>query len=212
MVYYTQEVEIMKRLLVIITVLAVLLAAPVVVKAATEGEVDLYQMVIDLLTRVDEQEGEIAILTAKIDELEEGTVTLEPEPAPEPEPEPIQEPETPPEPEPIQEPEPNPYAHLNVNDVHVATGDYEILFARWRLDVGDYKDESLRLYVYDGGYVLAFTQAELDLAEGILGEEGVDYTVSDLHVDPLFYQMVDGVKIGSRSEAIAYIEAKIAGN
>lgn len=199
----------MKRLLVIITVLAVLLTAPVVVKAATEGEVDLYQMVIDLLTRVDEQEGEIAILTAKIDELEEGTVTPEPEPAPEPEPEPIQEPETPPEPEPIQEPEPNPYAHLNVNDVHVATGDYEILFARWRLDVGDYKDESLRLYVYDGGYVLAFTQAELDLAEGILGEEGVDYTVSDLHVDPLFYQMVDGVKIGSRSEAIAYIEAKI---
>ena len=190
----------MKRLLVIITVLAVLLAAPVVVKAATEGEVDLYQMVIDLLTRVDEQEGEIAILTAKIDELEEGNITPEPEPEPEP------------EPDPIPEPEPNPYAHLNVNDVHVATGDYEILFARWRLDVGDYKDPTGRLDIRDGGYVLAFVQAELDLAEGILGEEEVDYTVTDLHVDPLFYQMVDGVKIGSRSEAIAYIEAKIAGN
>jgi len=222
----------MRRLLevtaVAVLVLTFLLAGPAVVKAATDGDVDLYQMIADLLTKVDEQEEEIGQMQERIDELE-GQVeeqTTPPGPEPEPieedptEPEPDPEPALPPEddpepaPEPEPEPEPNPYAHLSLDDVHAAMIDYDAVFGKWQIKVNEKIDENVALFLAD--YVFSdakviYTEKELGHEKEKLADYGIaDYIITELHVDPLFYEIVEGKTFGSRSDVIAYLDSRIS--
>lgn len=220
----------MKRLLLIIAIaVTVLLIAPVVVKAATGGEVDLYAMIQDLFVRIEEQDDEIAQLKDRIDELEtELEGAEEPEPEPEPEPGGTEEPAPIPDTEPApQEPEPepkepvNPYAHLSLDGVHVASRGYYAVFGLWEIDLGTtdidlrvqpWKGLAYKGYVPTNGKLIAYDEGELTRIKDDLGSLDIEYTIADLDVDPLFHEMTDGVKIGSRTDVINYIESKIAGD
>jgi len=213
----------MKRLLettaVAVLVLTFLLAGPAVVKAATDGDVDLYQMIADLLTRVDEQEEEIGQMQAKIVELEgqleEQAVPAESEPEPAPAPEPDPEPE----PAPAPDPEPNPYAHLSLDGIKVITIDYRAAFSRWSIEFDEEnraKAEQARYKLTDDGKLFVCTNREvetlhLDSITADLDEKGVAYTVKDVSIDPLFWDMTRDVRLPTIEEALDYIESKITG-
>lgn len=142
----------MKRLLVITSIaLIILLVAPLGVKAATGGEVDLYQMVADLLFRIGQQEEEMERMQARINELEQQLNQEPTEPTEEPitEPEENPDPVPPQEPEPEPEPEPNRYSHLKLEDVYVSMSNYKAAFAKWRIDINEELDDKQRmLYSY----------------------------------------------------------------
>lgn len=205
----------MKRLLVITSIaLIILLVAPLGVKAATGGEVDLYQMVADLLFRIGQQEEEMERMQARINELEQQLNQEPTEPTEEPitEPEENPDPVPPQEPEPEPEPEPNRYSHLKLEDVYVSMSNYKAAFAKWRIDINEELDDKQRMLYseYMLGKVHVATEKELEFHEKKLEQIGItDYTITELHVDPLFYEIVEGKTFGSRSDVLAYLDAVI---
>lgn len=212
---------------IIILSLIILLLSPFAVKAATDGEVDLYAMIAELFARTEAQEARIAELEAdvaeqqqKIAELEQGGAVegeekgagggTEDPPAPppqQPEPEPDLDPEPEPDPEPPKEPDPpappppppNPYADLSLSGVHVVMIDYRAAFGEWGIEAEN------------GETYICFSEKEKNLYESRLSEQGIGFTVKDLSVDPRLYEITAGKKFGSRTEVINYIEAVIAG-
>lgn len=58
-------------------ILSVLIAAPFIVKVASAGEVDIYAMVYELISRVDAQDEEIGELKVRMANLEEGEDTAQ---------------------------------------------------------------------------------------------------------------------------------------
>ena len=84
----------LKKTLIVLGVLVMFFfVAPITVKVASAGEIDLFAMVQQLLFRVDQQEAKISELEGRVGLLEAGQEPEEPEelgeePEPEPEPEP----------------------------------------------------------------------------------------------------------------------------
>lgn len=210
-----------KTAITIAIVIAILLISPLAVKAATDGEVDLYAMVTELFVRVENLEAENEDLRAKVDDLtgqlgqvsqgdgselnvtgeeepasDSGNLTNEPiQPASEPEPEPANEPEKTTEPEP---PPPNPYKDLSLSGVHVAMIDYRAAFGEWEITA-------------NGETTICFSSKEKDHYEARYTEQEIEFTTKSLSVDSRLYDITAGKKFGSRTEVINYIESVIAG-
>ena len=217
-----------RKLSIGLVVLILLLLAPFIVKAATDGEVDIYAMVFNLEARVDRLEAEKEELQDRVAELEDDTetaiteeghqeeyreddveslgATKEPatkEPA-------SKEPTTAEEPR-DEESEPvSPYKGLSLSGVHVATMDGKVAFGQWEIIIDDEFDkiETESLGAVDG-IIICYTEAERQAIENTLTQKDLSYMVRKLGVDPLLVEMVKGKTFGSRSEAIAYIESKI---
>ena len=234
----------MKRKGIIIAVTVfLLLMTPFAVKAATDGEVDLYAMIFNLETRVDEVEAENKELQDRVAELEGATqepdtettsetttetITEEPTQEPTQEPAPAKtteptttttdttttttEPEPVVEPEPIIEPEPvNPYADVTLSGVHVATYSSVAVFGKWSVNIGVAEvDPSAMPGILIGSAVICFTDQEKEMTESKLANMGIPFTTSAIPIDTLLYEIVAGKTFGSRTEAINYIESKIA--
>lgn len=222
-----------KTAIIAAIVLIALLASPVVVKAATDGEVDLYAMIMELFARVEEQEvktveqdvrvteqearlaeqdARIAEQKAELTELRQIIAEL---PAPMPPatpPPPVPEPESEPTPPPPPLPPPNPYRNCTLSGVHVATLGDTAYFGKWLIDVGgvDVSMIALPIITTREGLV-CFTDQARDISESRLTDAKIHFSMSAIPIDPLLVQMVAGKKFGSRTEAINYIEAKIRG-
>ena len=229
----------MKRKGIIIAIAVfLLLMTPFAVKAATDGEVDLYAMIFNLETRVDEMETENKELQDRVAELE-GT-TQEPltettaettteiivkEPTQEPAPVKTTEPTTTttdtttittePEPvvetEPIAEPEPvNPYANVTLSGVNLCTVDGVVHFSEWLIKWDDADVDIIRLDGVPTTNGIESIDWDKNRNESELVKMNVEYTITPIYVDPLLKEMVAGKTFGSRTEAINYIESKIA--
>jgi len=259
-----------KTIAIVAVVLIVLIATPVIVKAATDGEVDLYAMIVELFTRVEaqeakstEQESELEALRQRVAELEgeigeeegdeaEGSgagewpqeqepaapAPTDPDPGSDPAPEqpggedggqdpaPAQpDPEFTLDPDPEPEPDPtptppslNPYADLSLDGVHIIMVDGRAMFGRWLVafNVAEAQNNHERLMIGFFGVltsegIVAFNDGDLEACQERLTHFGIPFTVSEIYIDPRFYEIVEGKTFESRTKAIDYIESVIAG-
>lgn len=226
-----------KKIAAFITItLFIVLISPVAIRAATDGEVDVYG---ELIARIQQLETENAILRNLLGNLlaadqpkeleeagqeaqaggptepellaqEEGGSEPDPEPEPEPEPEPDPEPEPPDEPPPPPPP-PNPYADLSLSGVHVAMIDYRAVFGKYKIVVSDPGATDMSHFYPIDGDIICFTDEDKGVFEERLIEGGATFETKSLSVDPRLYEITDGKKFGSRTEVINYIEKVIAG-
>lgn len=225
-----------RAITITVAVIAVLLLSPLAVKAATGGEIDLYAMLQELFSRIEaqdeliaEQAAQLEAQSAEMAELKERVAAVEetqepPEPPDDPgngggsgsgssapnDPTPNEPPApTPNEPEP--EPEVNPYRNCTLAGVHVCTLDGVAHFGKWLIDAGG-ADLGRPCGMVTGEGIICFTDREKDRMESYLTGEGIDFTTTPIPVDPLLYEIVAGKVLGSRTDAINYIEAVIAGD
>lgn len=219
-----------KVLLIAAAVIVALAVGPIIVKAATDGEVDLYgdlyAQLQAALERIGILEARVAELEAERGETEEGEPTEAPADDPaadEPEGDSPEEPSlpasgegsepgdshpaVPPEPEPYV----NPYAHLTLDGVHVCTIDGVAHFARWLFNTGG-ANIGLVADMIAADKAICFTESEKIKIEDYLTSDNITYTVTALHVDPLFDQIVAGKIFSSRTKAMEYINSVIAGD
>lgn len=154
-----------KIFLIAAIILIVLFVSPLAVKAATDGEVEIYAMVAELFARVESLEAENEGLRTEVDSLkgqleqaslssEDGGQTAEmgtlSEPV-NPVNEPVQttsEPEPEPEPPP---PPPNPYANCSLSGVHVCTIDGVCHFGKWKIKIDDPGEADINNFFTDNG-------------------------------------------------------------
>ena len=231
------------KIALIITAAALAIGlTPVAVKAATGGEVDIYSEIWAAITalsgRVDAQDEVIAEQAAELEELrgllteaqgeseaeegEEGPEGSTPPPAS----------SSPPASTPGEggggdgaagepEPEPyiNPYAHLNIDHLYIATADGVPRFSDYRVK-GNLPTKSSGVnnppgpppFLIISGDGICFGKKDLDRAEKWLDGEGATYTVEAIYVDPLLYEIVAGKKFHDGPDvARRYINRVIAG-
>lgn len=219
-----------KIVLVVMAAVAALALAPVAIKAATDGEVDIYADLLEMLAvlsgRVSSLEAEVAELKAEKAEREAAEEEPEEPPADPQEPEeqgggseggsPPVDGDPPPDGDPPAEPEPqvNPYAHLNIDHLQICTIDGVPHFGIYRIEADFPAPSSHRYYpVRDDGAVICFTERDKDRTVAWLIGDELEYTIKPIHVDPLIYEIIKGKKFYDHGpeEARLYINKVIAG-